>query len=154
MTPLAEGTKVGSNYWIKLYHEILDDPKMGRLSDRIWRRSIEMMLLAGDFDIDGELPSLEDMSWRLRIDPEILETDLVELQKTGILSCDGGTWQITKWTDRQGPMSSTERSQRRRERKKTQQYLDEGPADVVFGNKEGPQAVSYTHLTLPTTPYV
>ena len=28
-------------YWIKLYHEILDDPKMGRLSDRTWRRTNE-----------------------------------------------------------------------------------------------------------------
>jgi hypothetical protein len=26
------------------------------------------------------------------------------------------------------------------------------PGDVIF--KEGDQAVSYTHLTLPTTPYV
>ncbi len=24
---------MSSNYWIKLYHEILDDPKMGRLFD-------------------------------------------------------------------------------------------------------------------------
>jgi len=29
---------MGSPYWIKLYHEILNDPKMGRLPDRLWRR--------------------------------------------------------------------------------------------------------------------
>ena len=29
-----EKTPMASRYWIKLYHEILDDPKMGRLTDR------------------------------------------------------------------------------------------------------------------------
>ena len=31
------GGGMGS-YWIKLYHEVLNDPKMGRLPDRLWRR--------------------------------------------------------------------------------------------------------------------
>ena len=36
-----------SKYWIKLYHEVLDDPKMARLPDRLYRRCIEVFLLAG-----------------------------------------------------------------------------------------------------------
>jgi hypothetical protein len=28
--------------WIKLYLEILDDPKMGKLPDWCWRRAIEL----------------------------------------------------------------------------------------------------------------
>jgi len=36
------------NYWIKLYIEILHDAKMGAMSDRLWRRTIEMFLLAGE----------------------------------------------------------------------------------------------------------
>lgn len=30
-----------ANYWIKLYHEILDDPLMATMPDRLWRRTIE-----------------------------------------------------------------------------------------------------------------
>ena len=45
---------MASRYWIKLYHEILEDPKMGRLSDRQFRRVIELFLLAGDCEMDGQ----------------------------------------------------------------------------------------------------
>ena len=34
--------------WIKLYLEILDDPKMDLLPDWLWRRAIELFLLAGE----------------------------------------------------------------------------------------------------------
>jgi len=37
-----------SKLWIKLYHEILDDPKMCKLSDRLYRRVMELFLLAGE----------------------------------------------------------------------------------------------------------
>lgn len=36
--------------WIKLYTEILNDPKMGRLTDRQYRTCINLFL-----DADGEL---------------------------------------------------------------------------------------------------
>jgi len=26
-----------ADYWIKLYHEIIDDPKMATMPDRLWR---------------------------------------------------------------------------------------------------------------------
>lgn len=53
---------MAAKYWIKLYHEILHDPKMGRLPDNLWRRCIELFLLAGelgaevDEDDKGHLP--------------------------------------------------------------------------------------------------
>lgn len=47
---------MASKYWIKLYHEILDDHKMGRLPDRLWRRVIELILLAGEQDDEGLHP--------------------------------------------------------------------------------------------------
>ncbi len=31
--------------WVKLYIEALDDAKMGRLPDHIWRRAVELFLL-------------------------------------------------------------------------------------------------------------
>ena len=64
------------SYWIKLYHEILDDPKMGRLPDKLFRRVIELFLIAGETHENGKLPSIDDMAWRLRLDPEELEKDI------------------------------------------------------------------------------
>lgn len=116
-----------SKYWIKLYHEILDDPKMGRLSDRLYRRTIEMFLLAGDYDQGGVLPPLEDIAWRLHLNPEQLETDLIELQRIGILDVSEGQWYVAKFAERQTADSNTERWQRWKERQHKGDYYSEEP---------------------------
>jgi len=105
-----------SKYWIKLYHECLDDPKMGRLSDRLYRRTIEMFLLAGDYDQAGFLPPLDDIAWRLHLEPEQLETDLIELQRIGILDVIDGRWYVAKFAERQAADTDTERWRRWKER--------------------------------------
>lgn len=129
-----------SNYWIKLYHEIIDDPKMMKMSEVLFSRCIKLFLLAGDHGQGGELPPLEDAAWRLRIPEEELESDLIELQRVGITSHQDGVWSIVKWDERQGPMSSTERVRRHRARKQRQRHIREykkrGPADVRFGNDD------------------
>lgn len=33
---------MGNSFWMKLYYEVLDDPKMGRLSDRQFWRAIRL----------------------------------------------------------------------------------------------------------------
>ena len=115
---------MASNYWIKLYHEILDDPKMCRLTDRQYRRVIELFLLAGDYEKDGHLPQYDDIDFRLRF-PEGLKEDLESLIKFEILSLDEtDDYYITRWADRQSAMTNTERSQRRRERERKQSYYN------------------------------
>jgi hypothetical protein len=52
--------------WIKLYLEILNDSKMGKLPDWLWRRAIELFLLAGENGDDGLLRPVPDLAWRLR----------------------------------------------------------------------------------------
>lgn len=113
---------MASTYWIKLYHEILEDPKMCKLPDRLYRRVIELFLLAGETDQDGYLPSLSDMSWRLRQDEEQLETELNELQKTGIISHVNGEWIVTNFAKRQARVEGKDRVKQCRERKKKQEY--------------------------------
>ena len=120
---------MASKYWIKLYHEILDDPKMGRLSDRLWRRTIEMFLLAGDYDKDGELPPIEDVAWRLRTDNETLQQDVEALQRIGILSVNGSIHLVTNFSERQSAMSGAERVSRFRESKRKDEYY--GNEDVT-----------------------
>jgi hypothetical protein len=113
---------MASKYWIKLYHEILDDPKMGRLPDRLWRRVIEMFLLAGETDQDGQFPSVEDMAWRLRIPEDELRADLERIAQAGILSLEGAHYIVTRFAERQAPVSDAERMRRYRERKQDATY--------------------------------
>ena len=123
---------MASKYWIKLYHEILDDPKMGRMSDRLWRRVIEMFLLAGDYDKDGELPPVEDVAWRLRTDNETLQQDIEALQRIGILSVNGSIHIVTNFSERQSAMSGAERISRFRDsRRKEEYYGNEDATDSV-----------------------
>lgn len=124
---------MASKYWIKLYHEILHDPKMGRMSDTLWRRTIELFLLAGEFDQDGVLPSIEEMSWTLRITEDECNETLHQLQRLQIVHCnDKGEWVVTKFLDRQSAANNTERSRQfrqRKQREKRMQPLRQAPEE-------------------------
>jgi hypothetical protein len=113
---------VASKYWIKLYHEILDDPKMGRLPDHLWRRIIELFLMAGDVDQEGKLPCVADMAWRLRVDEAELQDDLDAIEKIGVVTRENGYLIVTRFADRQAPVSDAERMRRYRERLQQDQY--------------------------------
>jgi len=119
-----------SKYWIKLYHEVLHDPKMGRLPDRLWRRTIELFLMAGERDQGGWLPDVADMAWTFRMEPAELEADLEALQNgPSIVTKDEGGWFVTKFARRQAPVSAVERKRRQRERDKKQKYYGHDSQD-------------------------
>ena len=101
---------MAAKYWVKLYHEILRDPKMGRLPDRLWRRVIELFLMAGENDDDGLLPDVESMAWTLRLDEDALREDLAAMAAFGIIHETDDGWCVTKFAARQAPSSSTERT--------------------------------------------
>lgn len=111
-----------SKYWIKLYHEALHDPKMGRLSDHLYRRCIELFLLAGETDAEGALPPVGDMAWTLRTSDDALTQDLVQLAETGIVTKSEAGWIVTKFAARQEAVSGSERVQRYRERNRRAEY--------------------------------
>jgi hypothetical protein len=71
--------------WIKLIIEILDDPKMGRLPNPLWRRAVELFLLAGREGNDGALPLVEEMVWILRLSKDKLLEDLQDLAEVGVV---------------------------------------------------------------------
>ena len=109
---------MAGNYWVKLYQEILDDPKIGRLRVSLKWRFVECLLVAGENGEDGLLPETADMAWRLRADAEMLETDLTELGAGGLLDMVDGRWRVTKFKTRQEPSKAALRMRRYRERKK------------------------------------
>lgn len=112
---------MASNYWIKLYIEILQDRKMARLPDNIWRLCIELFLLAGEINKDGELPSTEDIAWELRRnDVTELETMLLQIVTLGIIEQTETGWLVINYAKRQAASPAKERMRQYRERKKRQ----------------------------------
>jgi len=111
-----------ADYWIKLYHDILDDPKMATMSDNLWRRVIELFLLAGKLYKDGELPDTKQIAWCLRQKENELETELKQIVTTGIIEKTEIGWFIPKFKTRQDPMSGAERTSNFRKKQQSQQY--------------------------------
>ena len=106
--------------WIKLFIEILDDPKMGRLPNHLWRRAVELFLLAGRQGNDGALPPVEEMAWILRLSPQsgdkLLE-DLQGLAEVGVVhSAQPGQWTVTHFAKWQAAIPVDERIRQFRER--------------------------------------
>ena len=111
-----------ANYWIKLYIEILDDPKMATLPDHLWRRVVELFLLAGRTNGGGTLPPASQIAWTLRLPEQEIEDDLARLIEIGIISVVEESNVVTNYAKRQEPASSTERWKRHNERKQNDEY--------------------------------
>jgi hypothetical protein len=110
--------------WVKLYTEILHDPKMGRLSDHLWRRVGELFLMAQENNAGGYLPEVSDMAWVLRTSDDALLKDLEALAAPGvaIIKEVDKQWFVTNFAFRQDADSNAERQKRYRERKQKATY--------------------------------
>jgi hypothetical protein len=106
---------MASTYWVKLYIEILDDPKMGVMNDRIWRRAIECLLLAKEYGNDGTLPPIDQMAWRLRLPEKELKDEVEELMEVRFLEqSKNGNLVVKSFAERQGPLTATQRARAHR----------------------------------------
>lgn len=113
---------MAAKYWLKLYYEILDDPKLAMLRPATKWRFVECLLVAGECDDNGFIPDTPQLAWRIRADAEQLETDLLELVKAGLLQKADGRWFVVKFAERQAPVSDAERMRRFRERQQKAEY--------------------------------
>ena len=104
--------------WIKLYLEILDDPKMGQMPDYLWRRAIELFLLASENGNDGLLQPVSDMAWRLRVRETDLNNSPRALSQVGVVHETPQGWVVTHFAERQAKLSDAERVQHYRERQR------------------------------------
>ena len=123
-----------ANSWLKLYHEMLNDPKMGTMTDHLYRRTIELFLLAGQEGRNGLLPPLTQIAWALRTTVNDVTLCIQELCELGIITkLPEGSMIVTHFAERQDTnLSDAERSQRRRDKIKASRELsDERHADCV-----------------------
>jgi hypothetical protein len=89
---------------------------MGRLSNHLWRRAVELFLLAGREGNDGALPPVEEMAWILRLSEDKVLEDLHGLAEVGVVhEAKPGIWFVTNFKKRQ-TSESYDRVKRYRER--------------------------------------
>ncbi|MDP2643783.1 MAG: hypothetical protein Q8P24_02480 [Desulfobacterales bacterium] len=116
--------------WFRLYHEILDDPKVGTLEDGEFRLFIEILCLACEAGDGGNTQlTVTETAWKLRRNvsvtfQKLLQRGLVTLQKR----FDGEeTVFVPNWNKRQFQSDS---STKRVEKYRTKRFSN-GEATVT-----------------------
>jgi hypothetical protein len=71
-----------SNAPIMIGKRILNEKKVAYLSDHLWRRYIEILIVKGDRRL---IPEVNELAWFLHIQPEELQKDIDALLDAGIL---------------------------------------------------------------------
>jgi len=119
-----------NRYWIKLYIGLLHDHRMAKLDAVTWRHAVELFLLAGETGDDGNVGSLENVAWQLRVEEAEMLACLEKLSSLGIVHEEGDQWVVSNFVERQRPSTSTERVRAFRQRKKSALFkievLEEG----------------------------
>jgi len=136
--------------WIKLYTEMLDDPKLGRLSGYVKWHFVALCLMAGECDsegylVNGDCPlTSRDIAWRLRDEEIIGSLDL--LSEYGLMAQDDdGSWFVVNFSKRQGRSQSEKRRlwrERKQRQRDTEQDTESCPEDVTRDNCENHAGVT------------
>ena len=101
-----------SDPWFRFYVRTLNNPKAQRLSSGDFKGWVNLLCLAKEYD--GNIPPVEDVSFRLRLSKRKVEALLKSLRSNGLVDGD----RMHDWDEMQYPSdSSTERVKRHRERK-------------------------------------
>jgi hypothetical protein len=90
--------------WLRLYNDVLDDPKVQRLPPELFKHWINLLCLANQGTPRGRIPNqLEDLAFRLRLDDVTTARVLAKLQAVGLLDFidDGNTIVPHDWDERQ-----------------------------------------------------
>lgn len=103
--------------WFRFYNEIIDDPKIAKMSPKTYQFFTFLMCLASECEQNGIIPlPIKDISWRLRIPEKKIKTYISELRNLNILS-DNPAISFINWNKRQYKSdSSNERVKRYREK--------------------------------------
>jgi len=131
---------------------MLDDPKIGTLPDWAYRRWIEFLLLAKEYDHDGLLQPVGDMAWRLRLPVETVSEALRALERVGVARESSDGWLIVNFAKRQAALPSKDRSEKFRAKHRgvlaVQEISDETRAIDIYSKL--PQAAGVYSIRTPS----
>ena len=117
--------------WFRFYSEALDDPKVQRLPPHLFKSWINLLCLAAP--AGGDLPSIDDIAFRLRISAQDARAQIDELILIGLIDL-GPSGKMTphNWSTRQARSDvSRERTRRYRQRKINPSTNSEGDGSVT-----------------------
>ncbi len=114
-----------AGYWLKLYTEIIDDPKYHRLSDQAKIGMIELMVVAKKCNRNGELPSIEDICFYTRRPVEWWGKVIAELEKIEFVINSENSVIIRKFAERQKAVNEAERQKLSREIRHRKEFSHE-----------------------------
>lgn len=125
--------------WFRMYNEALDDPKVQKLPDALFKGWINLLCLAARNG--GMLPSMEDISFALRIPQTKAQAIVIALTNTGLLDDTGDGVKPHNWNGRQFESDvSTTRVKRFRERQRNaERNLPETETDTEQNRTDSPQ---------------
>jgi hypothetical protein len=102
--------------WFRVYDNLVEDPKVQRLSDSLFRGLVNLWCLTSQGD--GLLPTIGDIAFKLRIKPAQAQKLLSDLRNAGLIVDDETGTHPHNWNGRQFKSDvSNERVKRHRERK-------------------------------------
>lgn len=114
---MDESIIMKSRYWEKLWHDILNDPKLGPLPREVKWTFVSLILVAGmqPEPRDGTLPPLPELAWLTRTTEDALRVDLPALAQRELVELlPDGRWKVSNYAKRQTAMTNAERVARYR----------------------------------------
>lgn len=111
-----------AGYWLKLYTEILEDPKYYHLSDAAKLGMYELMIVAKKTGMVGNLPSLDDIAFYTRRSVDWWTPVIQELKVINFLIGGEDCDVIRKFEERQRAADSSERQQNYRKSLQHKEY--------------------------------
>jgi hypothetical protein len=88
--------------WCRLYSEIIDDPKMAKLTDSQFRHFVLLLALATEQEKDGSIDmEPEDVAWRLRVEVDALCDTMARLKELKIFDNGYENPVFINWPKRQ-----------------------------------------------------
>jgi len=103
--------------WFRMYHDLVDDPKVQKLPGETFKFWINLLCLASRSPERGTIQmQLPDLAFALRMDDQAVHDMLSDLVSRGLVHEMDGSFEIHNWQGRQYDSdSSTERVRKHRE---------------------------------------
>ena len=112
-----------AGYWLKVYTETINDYKYHLLSDAGKLGIYEALIVAKDYDLDGVLPSVQELAFRTRRTVEWWQSVLDELHSIEfVVTNNDGDLVIRKFSERQAAITGAQRYTEHRKRSHKKEF--------------------------------
>lgn len=116
--------------WLRLYTELLNDPKVQLLPPEQFKGWVNLLCLAKERD--GLLPSVRDVAFRLRMSEAEATCLLVDLAKQGLLDENDDGYKPHNWETRQYASEGASRREPLKPSKPYSELRKSGKANYVY----------------------